>query len=113
MTKKLKKSNNRVICGVCGGIAEYLNLDPTVVRLIVCILSFLWGTGLIIYIIAALIMPPSDTPDPYNDDVDNLKSANVDGDSSAKKSKSPTGEPKKEGSDVPHTDEEFDSFFKK
>ncbi len=113
MTKKLKKSNNKVICGVCGGIAEYLNLDATVVRLIVCILSFLWGTGLLIYIIAALIMPPADTPDPYNDNVDNLKSANVDSDSSAGKTKSSTGEPKKEGSQVPHSDEEFDSYFKK
>lgn len=101
MTKKLKKSNNKVICGVCGGIAEYLNLDATIVRLIVCVLSFVWGSGLIIYIIAALIMPPADTPDPYTDDVNNLKSANVE------------GEPKKEGPDVPHSNEEFDSYFKK
>ena len=114
MTKKLKKSNNKVFCGVCGGLADYIGMDATVVRLIVCILSFLWGAGLIIYIVAALIMPPADTEDLYNDDVDNLKSANVDAQSSSgKKAKSGNGEPKKEGSEVPHSDEDFDSYFRK
>ncbi len=112
MTKKLKKSNNKVFCGVCGGLAEYIGLDPTVMRLIVCVLSFVWGAGLIIYIVAALIMPPADTEDLYNDDVDNLKSANVDGKSSSG-TKSSAGEPKKEGSEVPHSDEDFDAYFKK
>ena len=44
--KKLYKSRkNKMIGGVCGGLAEYIGLDATVVRLIVCILSLLWGTG--------------------------------------------------------------------
>ncbi len=112
--KKLKKSNNKVICGVCGGLAAYLGIDATVVRLIVCVLSLIWGSGLLLYIIAALVMPPADTEDLYNDDVDNLKSANVEGDkASSKKGKASAGEPKKEGGDVPHSDEEFDSYFKK
>lgn len=56
--KRLVKSTNRMICGVCGGIGEYLNIDPTVIRLIWVILSIAsFGTGLIAYIIAALIMP--------------------------------------------------------
>ncbi len=56
--KKLTKSrNDRKLCGVCGGFAEYLNLDPTVVRLIWVLLSLCAGGGLIAYIIAALIMP--------------------------------------------------------
>lgn len=56
--KKLAKSrNDRKLCGVCGGFAEYMNLDPTVVRLIWVLLSFCAGGGLIAYIIAALIMP--------------------------------------------------------
>ena len=42
--KKLYKSNNRMICGVCAGIAEYLGIDPTVVRLIWAALG-LTGTG--------------------------------------------------------------------
>ena len=54
--KKLYKSNNRMICGVCAGIAEYLGIDPSVVRLIWAALG-LTGTGILLYIIAALVMP--------------------------------------------------------
>ena len=54
--KKLYKSNNRMICGVCAGIAEYLGIDPTVVRLIWAALG-LTGTGILLYIIAVLVMP--------------------------------------------------------
>ena len=54
--KKLCKSNNRMICGVCAGLAEYLGIDPTVVRLIWAALG-LTGTGIVLYIIAALVMP--------------------------------------------------------
>ncbi len=64
-SKRLYKSRtNRMLSGVCGGIAEYLNLDPTVVRLLCAILGCS-GTGIIIYIIAAIVMPeaPSDNYD--------------------------------------------------
>ena len=54
--KKLYKSNNRMICGVCAGLDEYLGIDPTVVRLIWAALG-LTGTGILLYIIAALVMP--------------------------------------------------------
>ena len=54
--KKLYKSNNRMICGVCAGLAEYLGIDPTVVRLIWAALG-LTGTGILLYISAALVMP--------------------------------------------------------
>lgn len=55
--KKLYKSNvEKKICGVCGGIAEYFNLDPTIVRLIFVILGLWSGAGVIFYIIAALLM---------------------------------------------------------
>ena len=54
--KKLYKSNNRMICGVCAGLAAYLGIDPTVVRLIWAALG-LTGTGIVLYIIAALVMP--------------------------------------------------------
>ena len=54
--KKLYKSNNRMLCGVCAGLAEYLGIDPTVVRLIWAALG-LTGTGILLYIIAALVMP--------------------------------------------------------
>ena len=56
--KLLKSAVNRMICGVCGGIGEYFNVDPTVIRLIWVILSFSSaGAGIVIYIIAAVIMP--------------------------------------------------------
>ena len=54
--KKLYKSNNRMICGVCAGIAEYLGIAPTVVRVIWAALG-LTATGILLYIIAALVMP--------------------------------------------------------
>ena len=111
--KKLKKSNNKIICGVCGGIADYFGIDATIVRILLVILSCVWGSGIIIYIAAALIMPPADTEDLNNDNIDNLKSANVNGEGGAKASKSSSKATEKSGDDVPHSDAEFDSYFKK
>lgn len=58
--KKLYKSNtNKMIAGVCGGIGEYLNVDPTVIRLLAVFLAigtFIFG-GVAAYIIAAIIIP--------------------------------------------------------
>lgn len=56
--KRLVKSNsNRVICGVCGGIAEYFNIDPTIVRVGAVVLGAVYGSGLLIYFVSALVMP--------------------------------------------------------
>ena len=58
MSKKLYKSNsNRMINGVCGGIAEYFNIDPTLVRLGWLLFCFLGGSGFLAYIAAAIIIP--------------------------------------------------------
>ena len=58
MEKKLYKSNqNKMIDGVCGGIAEYFGIDPTVVRLIWALFSLMGGCGILAYIIAAIIIP--------------------------------------------------------
>ncbi len=54
--KKLYKSSDKKICGVCGGIAEYFDIDPTVVRLLWIFFSLWAGGGILAYIIAALIM---------------------------------------------------------
>ena len=60
--KKLYKSDvDRKLCGVCGGIAEYLGIDSTIVRLIWVVLVVFFGTGILAYIIAALVIP--DYPD--------------------------------------------------
>ena len=58
MEKKLYKSEtNKMLAGVCGGIAEYFNIDSTLVRLGWVVFCALGGSGLLAYIIAALIMP--------------------------------------------------------
>ena len=58
MERRLYKSNaNRMVAGVCGGIAEYCNLDPTLVRLGWIVFCALGGCGVIAYIIAAIVIP--------------------------------------------------------
>ena len=55
--KKLTKGVDKIICGVCSGIAEYFNVDPTIIRIIYLILFFFYGVGIIPYFICALLMP--------------------------------------------------------
>ena len=59
MTKKLKRSNNRFLGGVCGGIAEYFDLDPTLVRVGYILLSLfsIAFPGILAYLILWIIMP--------------------------------------------------------
>ena len=58
MKKRLFKSHeNKMIDGVCGGIAEYFDLDPTVVRLAWVLFSAFGGSGVLAYLICALIIP--------------------------------------------------------
>ena len=58
MEKKLYRSKtNKKIAGVCGGVGEYLGVDPTVIRLIWVIFALCAGCGLLAYIIALIIMP--------------------------------------------------------
>ena len=62
MAKRLYRSRtDRKIAGVCGGIAEYFDIDPTLVRLAWVIFCMAGGSGVLGYIIAALVMPE----DPY------------------------------------------------
>lgn len=58
MTEQLHRSStNKVIAGVCGGLAEYFNIDATLVRLLWALAFFLAGTGFILYILAWVIIP--------------------------------------------------------
>lgn len=58
MEKKLYRSKkDRKICGVCGGFAEYFNIDVTLIRLAAAALAIFAGGGLVAYILAAVIMP--------------------------------------------------------
>ncbi len=57
-TKRLRRSrSNRVIAGICGGIGDYFNIDPVIVRVIWLILVFGAGTGIIAYLLCWLIIP--------------------------------------------------------
>ena len=57
MEKRLYRSDeNKVICGGCGGLGEYFNIDPSIVRLAWAILVFS-GPGIVAYLVAAIIMP--------------------------------------------------------
>ena len=62
MEKKLYRSKkNEKICGVCAGIAEYFNIDPTIVRLIWALFILCAGSGVLAYIACALIIPEKPT----------------------------------------------------
>ena len=57
-SKRLYRSRkDRVLFGVCGGIAEYFNIDPTIVRLVWVIMTLIYGVGILLYIILTLIVP--------------------------------------------------------
>ena len=58
MEQKLYRTrNDKKICGVCGGIAEYFNIDPTLIRIGWTLLAVCAGSGVLAYIICAIIMP--------------------------------------------------------
>ena len=56
-TKKLYRSKtNKMLCGVCGGIGEYFNVDPTLIRPLFVIFGCT-GSGVLVYILAAIVIP--------------------------------------------------------
>lgn len=67
MGKRLyRSSSQRMLAGVCGGIAEYFLVDPTLIRLAWVVFCFLGGSGILAYIIAAIIIP-SDHVDAFRE----------------------------------------------
>lgn len=73
--KKLVRSSNKVLAGVCGGIAEFFGLDITLVRVLYVLLSFFSAAfpGLLLYIILMLLMPEGDNKDNRFDDAEVVK----------------------------------------
>jgi phage shock protein PspC (stress-responsive transcriptional regulator) len=58
MEKKLhRKNEGKMVFGVCAGLAEYMNVDVTIVRIVTVLLSLGAGSGLFLYILAAILMP--------------------------------------------------------
>ena len=96
MEKRMYKSDtNKVIFGTCGGIAEYFNIDPIVIRVIFVVLFFTGLSGLLIYIVASLIIPKS----PF-EDFDEFERINKEYHEKPKRKNRVKG------------DDEFDSYFK-
>ena len=65
MAKRLMRSRNeRVIAGVCGGLAEYFDIDPVLVRVIFAVVTLMLGTGLLAYLILWVVVPLAPPPPP-------------------------------------------------
>ncbi|EAD2777678.1 PspC domain-containing protein [Listeria monocytogenes] len=62
MKKLYKSSSQKMIAGVCGGIAEYFGIEVTIVRLIWVVATLFFGSGILLYILAAIIIPKA-TPE--------------------------------------------------
>ena len=63
MKKVQRSADERVIAGVCGGVAEYFKIDPVIVRLVWVVLAFIGGSGIVAYILAFLALPDGAEPD--------------------------------------------------
>ncbi len=61
--KLFRSSSNSMLFGVCGGIAEYFNIDPTIVRIAFAISAIYYGSSIILYLILALILPKREESD--------------------------------------------------
>ena len=59
--KMVRSVNNKKLLGVCAGIADYFEVDPTLVRLVTALLCLAWGTGVLAYLVAALVLPQGET----------------------------------------------------
>jgi phage shock protein C len=57
-----RSATERMCCGVCGGIAEYLSVDPSLVRVAFVVASLWGGLGLLLYVVLAIILPVDDQP---------------------------------------------------
>jgi phage shock protein PspC (stress-responsive transcriptional regulator) len=67
MEKRLQRSRTeKMLGGVCGGLAEYFNVDPTLVRVIWIALTLLVGVGILLYIILWLVMPLQPPTEPMS-----------------------------------------------
>ncbi len=59
--KLLRSKSNRLIGGVCGGVAQYLNMDPTLVRILTVIIALFTGIPVVLYIVALFVVPEEDS----------------------------------------------------
>lgn len=52
-----KIENGKKVCGVCGGLAEYFNVDPALVRIVWGVISLYYGIGIVLYFVSAFVLP--------------------------------------------------------
>jgi len=64
MQKRLVKGTDKKIFGVCSGLGDYFDMDPTLIRVLFLVAFIVFGSGLLIYLILALVMP-----NPENDSI--------------------------------------------
>lgn len=73
-----RSETNKVIAGVAGGLGEYFNIDPTIIRILFVLMTVFGGSGLIIYLVLWLIMPsqsslPKDSQQAIKDNLEDMK----------------------------------------
>jgi len=67
MTKKMKRSKyDKIIAGVCGGIGEFFDVDPTIIRLVFVFSTFIGGIGFVLYLALLFILPKNGDYNPSN-----------------------------------------------
>lgn len=57
MNRLYRSTRNRKIAGICGGIGEYLNVDPSLIRIIWLLITFAFGVGILLYLICWIVLP--------------------------------------------------------
>ncbi len=60
MKRLYRKADSKKIAGVCSGLGEYFNVDPTLVRIIFLLVTFFWGFGVLVYLVCWMAMPSKD-----------------------------------------------------
>ena len=112
MSKKIYRSRtDKMIGGVCGGLAEYFDIDPTLVRLALLLLFFARGTGLLVYIIAWIIIP--ERPGRFENNGNYKKKDSNSGEIILKSKTGSTAENKVEGSEESLSEKELNPDKKK
>ncbi len=60
MKRLYRRTDSKKIAGVCSGLGEYFNVDPTLVRIIFLLVTFFWGFGVLVYLVCWMAMPSKD-----------------------------------------------------
>jgi phage shock protein C len=61
MTKRLTRSNDKMVAGVCSGLGNYFDLDPTIIRILFVVIAFAGGASVLAYLIMWIIVPEEKT----------------------------------------------------